>query len=313
MPTKTEFLLVRRTATPNTVNPGPTLRDEMRDDALEMIVFDVGGGEAILLRRRKLAILVDGGAGKKHEHQALGEALVGYIRSQGLKLAAIVASHPHVDHLNAVSTILKATPTVLKSNARYFDNGLGMNKTLTDTLGETLCQQEPPSRIGLACLGSKSEYFRLSSDVHISMTVEPAGALDYRSIFMVVRFRQARFFLTGDAYESYELAMIDRLSASERQHDVLKVTHHGSAGGTSQLFVDSVKPRISVASSDSDEGHNLDGNVKSRLENFGKVYETLGSGDIRLRTDGIERQLSGEHGILIEVEEVRPGRLQPLP
>ena len=82
--------------------PTASVLSEFRVQALEMTTFNVGKGEAILLRLGGDAILVDGGAEVKKRNVALGRALRGYLVDRGIRLMAILASHPHVDHLNAI-------------------------------------------------------------------------------------------------------------------------------------------------------------------------------------------------------------------
>lgn len=309
----TTFFRVVPTAKPEKIKPTATVLKQMRDDAFEMTVFDVGPGEAILLRRRQLAVLVDGGAGGRKEHTALGAALAGYIRAKGIKLAAIVASHPHQDHLNALSTLLTVDgPPILANNAKYFENGEDMSDSLTDTLGVVLSRagSQPPSTVGL-----EEPLFSLG-DVKIRMAVDDDRALEhrpkYRSVFMAVTFRNARFLLTGDAYEEYENALLKFLAGNDTRQDVLKITHHGSHDGTSRKFANSATPRISVASTAGDSGHDLADRVKRALRPHGWIYHTASTkGDIRIRTDGNQRSLNGRQGILYEVQQFRPGRLKP--
>ena len=81
------------------VRPDEETLAELRDDPLEIVMFNVGDGEAIIIRRRRLAILVDGGSVVKKRNRELGRVLLSYLSDEGLRLRAIVASHPHTDHL----------------------------------------------------------------------------------------------------------------------------------------------------------------------------------------------------------------------
>ena len=89
--------------------PAASILQEFREQALEMTTFNVGEGEAILLRVGKDAILVDGGAVVKKRNVALGKAPRGYLVDRGIRLMAILASHPHVDHLNALEALMRQT------------------------------------------------------------------------------------------------------------------------------------------------------------------------------------------------------------
>lgn len=294
--------------------PSAELVQQMRADALEMTVFDVGVGETILLRRHLLAVLVDGGSAVKKRNEELGDALKKYIMGEALKLSGIVASHPHVDHLNAISTLLTNDgSSILADEVTYFDNGESMGTWLTETLGVTLA--DLGDAIEVVHVGFSGAQFALSNDVRIALFVDgrwrPRPA--YRSVFMSLDFRHARFLLTGDAYHEYENSLLNSLAAAYLRCDVLKITHHGSEHGTSKAFADWASPRISVASTHDDEGHRLETVVEKRLSALGQVYDThTTGGDIVVRTDGVWRTLGRHAGVLYEVEAVRPGRLTPV-
>ncbi len=293
--------------------PSSRLIEEMRADSLEMSVFNVGAGEAILLRRGNAGVLVDGGAVVKKRNVELGIALKEYITSAGFKLRGFIASHPHVDHLNALSTILTSGSSgILADGATYFDNGETMGTWLTETLGAALESQS--GAIAVVHVGASGAQFSLADDVTITMFVDgrwrPRPA--YRSVFASLAFRHANILLTGDAYHAYEDSLLNSLAAAYLRTDVLKITHHGSEHGTGQVFVDWVIPRISVASSHGDEGHRLERVVRDRLNAFGQVYDTFTTGgDIVVRTDGVWRTVDHKAGILYEVEIAKPGRLIP--
>lgn len=159
---------------------------------------------------------------------------------------------------------------------------------------------------------------KLGNEVSVELFVDtkPKNGPAYKSIFMPVRFKDARFLFTGDAYTDYEDKLLNSTHASSLPAHVLKITHHGSDGGTGANLVAHVRPRISVASSSKDPDHRLESAVRTRLEDGGKakVFDTANaggnnlSGDVIVRTDGVTRSLNGKTGILFEVETVVPGR-----
>ena len=67
---------------------------------------------------------------------------------------------------------------------------------------------------------------------------------------------------------------------------------------------------ISVASTAEDVDHRLERVVKRRLRPFGVVFDTYGIGrHITVRTDGFQRLLGENLGVLFEVELSLPGVL----
>jgi competence protein ComEC len=67
-----------------------------------------------------------------------------------------------------------------------------------------------------------------------------------RSAVFTFSIKDTNFLLTADIDASVEKKIV---SEHNIQIDVLKVSHHGSRFGTSQLLLDSIKPRIAIVSS----------------------------------------------------------------
>lgn len=321
------FYRVMRSQPPVEVNPTKKVIKNMRGDALEMTVFFAGSGEAILLRRHNKAILIDAGVAGSKKSEALGKKLADYIEDPnktgvGLTLVAIVSSHPHVDHINAVPTLLSEIgSTNLSQNARYYHNGVDVAKGLKPALDSAIQASFGAARV--VVVGGNGQHPNngpivppLSPGVTIRIAVEHDKEFEsnpkYRSIFMKLRFREAKFIFTGDANNNYETQMLKLLPEPSHRQDVLKITHHGSSDGTGQAFVAKTQPRISVASTGEDTGHSLEQDVRDRLGPHGVALDThTTGGDIIVRTDGKRRKLGGKYGILYEVEESSPGRLKP--
>ncbi len=211
-----------------------------RAQALTMRVFNVGKGEAILLSKKKEAVLFDGGAIVKKRNELLGRALKEYVTQKEISLVSIVATHPHVDHLNALSTLLEADdPSFLAEDAVYYDNGVTMGKWLTETLGGRLNALTSSGRLTVESVTSGTHGLG-PKDVEMYHFVDGPSKPKpiYKSIFTTVRYGDASFLFTGDAYMSYEEDLLESPIAGQLSADVLKVTHHGSEHGTSEDFVD---------------------------------------------------------------------------
>lgn len=292
--------------------PPATLLTQFRQQAMQMTVFNVGPGEAVLLRLGHSGILVDGGARVIKRNSALGQALRSYLIGQGVRLIAIVASHPHVDHLNALETLLLGDPTeVLSPGAIYYHNGETTGTWLTETLVARLNALGPEviQQVAVTGFGQYPGLGGTSMAMFVDGRWKPRP--EYKSIITAVPHGQSRFLLTGDVYNTYEEALVaNPLTRPYLPTPVLKITHHGSQDGTSSAFVQQAVPRISVASTAGDAGHRLERAVRNRLRSYGEVFDTYRTeGDIAVRTDGSQRLLSGRQGVLFEVELAKPGVL----
>lgn len=290
--------------------PSGSVLQAFRASSVEMRVFNVGPGEAILLSLGSRTVLFDGGAIVKKSNASLGRALLAYLVARNLKLGAIVATHPHVDHLNALATILaEDDPPSLAPDAVYYHNDEALGTWLTETLWARVTALETAGRLivvpvtagvaGLGLPGVEMQHF-------VDGRYKPTPA--YKSIFTIAWYGESSFLFTGDAYIEYENALLAGPIVGLLSAHVLKITHHGSQDGTGQPFVDQALPRLSVASTAADEGHRLESVVKARLDAYGKSFDTLGAGgDIIIRTDGRARSIGSVSGVLYEVSVEKPG------
>lgn len=283
-------------------------------DALSLRAFNVGKGEAILMSRGRRGVLFDGGAMVKRTNAPLGRALVAYLQQGGIKLSALVATHPHIDHLNALSTLLAGDdPPSLAPGATLYHNGEAMGPSLRETLGERMDTLEQAGQLHVVAVPTDG-VTKVMNGVRLSHVVGPRykPSPPYRSIFTRVTYRDASLLFTGDAYTDYEEALLASGNGAVGPAHVLKVTHHGSQDGTGTPFVRAVQPRIAMASTGNDDGHRLEPSVRLRLARGTRgrvrVWDTYtADGDVIVRTDGRTRTVGGRKGVLYEVRVERPG------
>ena len=303
-----DFFLVNNESIFQIKSPVGTALEDFRRNSIEMIMFNVGEGEAILVKTRERAILVDGGAEVKKQNTELGLAIRKFLLDNNIKLTDIVPSHNHVDHLNAVSTILQnPIDDLLADNVVFYHNGEVMPKGIQETMMSRINQLDQIRKQHV------SEFLEIDWFGQQKITMFTGGRFKprpaYKSIFMHIPFRGATFLLTGDAYIRYEEEFIeDDRKRSFLAADVLKITHHGSEDGTGKEFLDHVRPAIAVSSSTADPHHRLEQKVKDRLALHGTaIFDTHVNDNIIIRTDGYEWESDGDFGILYEVETANPG------
>ncbi len=268
------------------------------EDILEVLMINVGAGEAILIIfHSSIVWLVDGGSSS--EKPELGHALAVYLKARHLKLETIIASHRHIDHVGAVEYLLQNHPD-LASELRYYyvEDPPGVNKTKQwiQDLEAELKRNEAK----LINLRNRNEKITITHG-H-ALLFAGSGQKDYTSIFMHLHFKKATFLFTGDVKTKYERAILDNYDKHDFRSDVLKITHHGSETGTGEYFVGKVKPALAIGSTAMDSGHRLENNVRDKLSNC-KIYETVKDGDITVRTAG--KRFQG--GVLYEVTTHKNG------
>jgi competence protein ComEC len=114
------------------------------------------------------------------------------------------------------------------------------------------------------------------------LTTDP---INQNSIVLRVDDGKVAFLLTGDAGIQAEEDMLK--DGVNVQADVLKVGHHGSRTATGQMFVDAVKPKVSIVSVGTGNTYGLpDEEPLARLQDVSTLYRTDYDGTVTVTTDG---------------------------
>ncbi|HYS74039.1 MAG TPA: MBL fold metallo-hydrolase [Thermoplasmata archaeon] len=284
-------------------------KPKLSGDVLDVTLFDVADGEAIVVRKETRGLLIDGGSGSKtNDNGQEAQRLVARL-PRGLKLDAIIASHPHRDHTNFYPYIARDAPELLRQGAVYYDNGTAPANNHWATI-----EREKSRKLRLSCQSVTARASLETPWAGTLLRTRKGKDVAYWSVFLALQHRQAWLLFTGDAKKSYEEDLLpDLVSITPRIH-VLKITHHGSSTGTSAKLVARLNPSIAVASCAKDSGHRLEDDVRTVRLHAAKVYATYEQwkeegrpppprrGDLIVRTDGRARKIGGMRGVLFEVE-----------
>jgi len=301
--------------------PGKNFLKSFHNRAMEMKMFDtIEGGQAIIIRNKDKAILYDGGAGHTDINSQLAERLRKYLKKNKAKLRAIIPSHNHKDHVNAIFPLLDKEPSkILRGDIEFYHQAFKrkgrfykkmMKKIVDENIPDIPIRRWSEERINNWNGGQSIRLFcgpNISGDKGV-----------YRSILMRVPFEKAIFLFTGDIDTKpteKKLIKDDRTDHLLKNVDVFQITHHGSHNGTGDDFLMHTKPALFITSSDQeDTAHDLSTDTKIRIisyieskeEKFDTEYYTIfntyWNGDITIRTDGKPLTLQGVNGILFEVD-----------
>ena len=116
---------------------------------------------------------------------------------------------------------------------------------------------------------------------------ELTGDKNEDSMVLLFRYGAFRMLFTGDLEGAAEKKLAETSQAALRA-DVLKVGHHGSKNGSSDIFLAQVRPRVSVISCGAENryGHPSPETI-TRLEAIGsEIHTTAATGAIQITTDG---------------------------
>ena len=241
---------------------------------LQVHFLDVGQADsALLVSPNGEAILIDGGNNED------GPEIVSYLKSNGVKeLLAIVATHPHEDHIGGLDLVIQRIPTKIvylpnaTSNSRTFEDFIAAVKTsgAKKIQAKDGVSLNVPDLTGLFLAPNNSSY----EDVN-----------NYSAVLKVT-YGKVSFLFEGDAEDISEAEMLkNRL---DLKANVLKVGHHGSKNSTTSEFLKAVSPQYAIISvgADNEYGHPTP-TILNRLTKAGvKVYRTDQSGTIIATTDG---------------------------
>ena len=210
---------------------------------LEIIVIDVGQGDAIALRSpRGRWMLVDAGPpGRGVTPDAAPDPgahpAVRALRARGVgALEALVLTHPDLDHIGGATAVMESFEI-----RTIFDPALPAGKAeFLDILALATAQGVPwiAARAGgsLAFDGVTVEV------VHPSDAIDEGMESNEASVVLLVRWGTFEALLTGDAYKPAERALAPALGDIE----VLKVGHHGSDTSTDSLLLALARPDVAL-------------------------------------------------------------------
>jgi competence protein ComEC len=227
-----------------------TVEKKRKGDWLYLVACDVGQGDAFLVYRESTQILVDTGRGEK-----VLECLGRHMPLGDRKIELVMISHDDEDHDGAFE----------KVEARY-----EIGKVIR---GEV--KQGDLVRVG-----------EIEMEILWPMAGKPLERGNEESTVAWLRWREFDVLFTGDIGEREEgevLGEYDILGL-----EVLKVSHHGSRYSSSDLFIQSISPKLAlIGVGKNSYGHPAE-EVLDRLEKVVeiRVKRTDLDGEIVVVSDG---------------------------
>jgi competence protein ComEC len=209
---------------------------------LSVEALDVGQGDAILVRWKRRALLVDGGGTFDVTAADFGRTrVVPKLLDRGVtRLDAVLLTHPHPDHALGLFSVLEDLPV----GELWTSSGADENGFLEHLAAAASRREVPVRRLEtgdrLSIGGTRV------SVLHAGGFPRKVDAINNQSVVLRVERGGRSALLTGDAGAPVErdLAAEGRLAPV----DVLKVGHHGSRTSTSAELLAAVRPRVGLVS-----------------------------------------------------------------
>ena len=240
---------------------------------LTVSFLNVGKADAILLRTENSAVLIDAGTNK------VGDDIVDYLRAQGVEaLDALIITHYDKDHVGGADAVVEALPVRRALNPAYAKDGKQYEQYIAALRDAGVAPEFLRENLAFELDGLRFEIDVANEDDY--------GEDEENDFSLVVRVTDGAcaFLFAGDA-ENPRLGEL--LAEGGLAADVLKVPHHGSAGGVDPELLEAVDPDIALVSVGAGNryGHPTDETLGLLGECGARVYRTDLDGDVVCRFD----------------------------
>jgi competence protein ComEC len=224
--------------------------------ALEIAALDVGQGQCVIVRSGGQTAVIDCGGSVN-----AGREAARYLQSRGVRTVEhLLLSHYDADHINGVPALLETVP-------------------VERILGPAL--DNVPDALPVRTLTQAVAFTLGSAEVTVIPTHWLGGGND-QCMTVLVTLDGFSFLVTGDLGAPGERWLLRQTGL--RHTDVLMAGHHGSAGSTSEEFLDALSPQAALISVGSNRyGHPSPQTLERLFERETAVYRTDRSGHVIIR------------------------------
>lgn len=265
------------------------------DGKIHLVFCDVGQGDAELIVKGEIQVLVDTGP----SDSKLGGCLSNNIPFWDRTIEMVVVTHPQRDHMGALDKVLsdykvgRLVVNGVVGKGEEWEEVIGLVKSrgveiYVPEAGDVVRLGE----VELTVLWPEEEV----GDKLAWMSEDPVergggvlGAVsDVNEISIVMRLEYGAFtaMLTGDLGEKEEQALVGEGVITPVE--VLKVAHHGSKYSSSREFLEAAKPKLAVIEvGESNSYGHPSGDTTKRFDAVGsRILRTDIDGEVEVVSDG---------------------------
>jgi beta-lactamase superfamily II metal-dependent hydrolase len=238
--------------------------------SVNLVFFDVGSGDSILIAEPGFRVLVDGGPSNQIDWHLFSNTSPLFC-----KINAAVVTHPHADHLFGLNRILgRCRVSLVFQNEVEYDSSL-YKKWIHKTRNIS-SKIVYPQEIEL----NKTKIYVLWPEKNFSDT-----NLNNISTVLLVDYKNFEALLMGDLETEFHIKIKEHLqelnNVIDGKIDVYKVPHHGAKNGLNKEFLLWSQPKTAVVSvGENTYGHPSKSHLDFLEEVGAKVYRTDRDGTI---------------------------------
>ena len=263
---------------------------ERPDENLHVVFCDVGQGDAVLISKGEVQMLIDAGPSG-----VVMECLENNMPFWDRKIEVVLNTHPDRDHIGGLDEVMEKYEI-----DKLIINGIkGRNKDservvrLVDERGVEVVVAKEGDMIMMGEVEfkvlwpeEKQGEVLVWKDMDYEIEEERED-MNVMSVVGLLSWKDFEVLLTGDIGQVEELAL-ERMGVLEKV-DILKVAHHGSKFSSSEKFLEKVRPNEAVimVGAGNSFGHPTE-EVLMRLERVGsRIWRTDEQGEIEIVSDGL--------------------------
>lgn len=209
------------------------------EQEMNVLFLDVGQGLSILVELGDEILMYDGG------NRDTSSYVVSYLEEQGItEIDYLISSHYDADHVSGLIGCLYAFDVKNVIGSNYVHDSNLYTSFMEAVEQEGLTMQYP--EVGTRYAFGKATITILSPE-------EIVGDSNSNSMAVKLSYGESDFLFMGDADYKLEKEMIT--SGINMDCEVLSLSHHGSASGTSEDFLIATTPEYAVISCGKDNGY----------------------------------------------------------
>lgn len=256
--------------------------DERDGYQLEVIFFDVGQGDAVLIKTPSgRHILYDAGVLNPFSDSGR-HVILPYLQDKGIsRLDAVILSHPHADHIGGILSLIGNIEIGV-----IYQAPIEYQSALFSGYTEAARQQ------GIPVLALHQGDVPFLDPQLLAIALAPVPDMQSRdpnahSVVLRLQYGETVLLLTGDAEDLSELNMRATFG-SLLKSSILKAAHHGSHTSSHEIFLAEVQPATVIISCGMRNRYNHPHrDAVLRLASTGaELWYTALEGAIVLRSDG---------------------------